>query len=245
MPWCPRCGTGLSEHEIVTEGYIEVKHISVYVKFPLVERPGESLLVWTTTPWTLPGNVAAAVHPELTYVKVRQGDDVLYVSKGAVASAVRGEHEVVGEVPGAELVGLTYRGPFDELPAAAGRRRIASSRGRTCRDAEGTGIVHIAPGCGKEDFASQQGARPRRDRAGRTTRASTSTASARCTASSSPRRRRATRSSTSLRAKGVLYRTQSYAHRYPHCWRCSTELSSGSSTSGSSAWTSFGIRSPT
>jgi isoleucyl-tRNA synthetase len=225
MPWCPRCGTGLSEHEIVTEGYIEVKHISVYVKFPIVERPGESLLIWTTTPWTLPGNVAAAVHPELTYVKVRQGDDVLYVSKGAVASAIKGDHEIVGEVAGADLVGLTYRGPFDELAAAeavraSGHRVI---EWKEVSDAEGTGIVHIAPGCGKEDFqlSKEYGLdviAPADDEgnyvggfgalSGKFVSADT------------------TRDEifASLRTKGVMYRTQSYAHRYPHCWRCGTEL---------------------
>ena len=92
--------------------------------FPLLDRPGESLLVWTTTPWTLAANVAAAVHPELTYVKVRAGRRaVLRLARARSRHAVRGEHEVVGEVHGRELVGLTYRGPFDELPAAARRRR--------------------------------------------------------------------------------------------------------------------------
>jgi isoleucyl-tRNA synthetase len=222
MPWCPRCGTGLSEHEIVTDGYIEVKHVSVYVKFPIIERPGESLLIWTTTPWTLPGNVAAAVHPELTYVKVRQGDDTLYVSKGAVGSAVRGEHEVIGEVAGAELVGLTYRGPFDELPAAEDvRHRVIEWK--DVSDAEGTGIVHIAPGCGKEDFQLSKECgldviAPADDEGnyvGGFGELSGKFVSA-----------EATRDEIfeSLRAKGVMYRTQSYAHRYPHCWRCGTEL---------------------
>ena len=73
MPWCPRCATGLSEHEIVTEGYKEVVHPGLFTKFPLEDADGESLLVWTTTPWTLTSNVAAAVHPEMAYVKVRHG----------------------------------------------------------------------------------------------------------------------------------------------------------------------------
>ena len=107
MPWCPRCGTGLSEHEIVTEGYRSVTHTSVYVKFPLLERPGESLLVWTTTPWTLPANVAAAVHPELTYLKVReQGDDVLYVVEGRREDrAQAASYEVARRAEGRDLVG--------------------------------------------------------------------------------------------------------------------------------------------
>ena len=71
MPWCPRCATAISQHEIVTDGYAELTHRSVTLRFPLRERPGESLLIWTTTPWTLTSNVAAAVGPELTYVKAR------------------------------------------------------------------------------------------------------------------------------------------------------------------------------
>ena len=150
MPWCPRCGTGLSEHEIVTEGYREVTHPSVFVRFPLLERPGESLLVWTTTPWTLTANVAAAVHPGLTYVRVRQGEDIFYLAKAALG-AVQGDHEVLGDVAGKDLLGLTYRGPFDELPAQQGvdHRVIPWDE---VSETEGTGIVHIAPGCGKEDF---------------------------------------------------------------------------------------------
>jgi hypothetical protein len=103
MPWCPRCSTGISHHEIATEGYEDITHTSMYVKLPLIERPGESLLIWTTTPWTLPANVAAEVHPDLTYVRVRQGDDVLILSKGTVASALTGAHEVIGELTGKAL----------------------------------------------------------------------------------------------------------------------------------------------
>jgi isoleucyl-tRNA synthetase len=222
MPWCPRCATGLSEHEIVTEGYREVTHTSVYVKFPLLERPGESLLVWTTTPWTLPGNIAAAVHPELTYLKVREGTDVLYVSKGAAKVALKPGFELLAEVTGADLVDLTYRGPFDELPVAQGitHRVIAWS---DVSDDEGTGIVHIAPGCGKEDFglSKEYGLAviaPVDDEGvyidgfGALTGSSVGEA--------------ATRDAifTQLRDKHFMYRTQQYAHRYPHCWRCGTEL---------------------
>ena len=81
MPWCARCGTGLSQHEIVTEGYQEVTHTAVYVRFPLTDAAGESLLVWTTTPWTLTANVAAAVHPEHRYVRARVGDEIVYLGR--------------------------------------------------------------------------------------------------------------------------------------------------------------------
>src|SRR5690606_26846064 len=87
MPWCPRCGTGISQHEIVTEGYREIQHLSLFVKFPLLERDNEHLLVWTTTPWTLTSNVAAAVNPDLDYVKIRQGDEIYYLAADAVKNA--------------------------------------------------------------------------------------------------------------------------------------------------------------
>jgi len=222
MPWCPRCATGLSEHEIVTEGYREVTHASVYLKLPLLERPGESLLVWTTTPWTLPANVAAAVHPDLTYLKVRQHDDVLYLSKGAAKSALKGDHEILGEVAGADLVGLTYRGPFDELAAQQGivHRVIEWDE---VSDAEGTGIVHIAPGCGKEDFQlSKQhdlAVIAPCDDEGLYVDGFASLTGSFVSADD-------TRDAifASLRDKRLMYRTQMYPHRYPHCWRCGTEL---------------------
>jgi isoleucyl-tRNA synthetase len=173
------------------------------------------------------------VHSDLTYLKVRQGDEVFYVSKGAAATAIRGEHEVVAEVPGAGLVGLTYRGPFDELPAVRDAFAKVSDapapivhrviEWKDVSDAEGTGIVHIAPGCGKEDFHLGKDLglaviAPADDEGnyldgfgfldGRFVSADD------------------TRDAIfeSIRAKGQLYRTQKYAHRYPHCWRCGTEL---------------------
>ena len=151
MPWCPRCSTGLSEHEIVTEGYVEIVHPGLFVKFPLLDRDGESLLIWTTTPWTLSSNVAAAVHPELTYLRVRNGDDVLYLVKGRESILV-GDYEVLDEMPGSDLVGLRYHGPFDELPAQEGVEHSVLSWDEVSAT-EGTGIVHTAPGAGKEDFA--------------------------------------------------------------------------------------------
>src|SRR5690606_6037422 len=154
MPWCPRCGTGLSEHEIVTEGYKERTHLALFVEYPLIDEDA-SLMIWTTTPWTLAGNIAAAVNPEISYVLVSQNGKTYYVARDAVKNAIRGEHEIVGEVQGSELVGKRYRGPFDELPAQNGieHRVIAWS---DVGAEEGTGIVHIAPGSGKEDYALGQ-----------------------------------------------------------------------------------------
>jgi len=86
MPWCPRCGTALSEHEIASEGYVDATHLALTVAFPLLDRPGEALLAWTTTPWTLPANVAAAVHPDLVYVRVTTKDERPKTKDGDAAS---------------------------------------------------------------------------------------------------------------------------------------------------------------
>ena len=119
MPWCPRCGTGLSQMEM-NEGYQDREDPGLTVRFPLVDRPGEALLVWTTTPWTLAANVAAAVGADLRYVRVRQGEDHFWLGKGTLKQALRGPFQVVEERAGSELAGWRYTGPFDELPAVAG-----------------------------------------------------------------------------------------------------------------------------
>ncbi len=160
MPWCARCGTGISQHEIVTDGYKDTTHESVYVKFPLLgQGEQEALLVWTTTPWTLSSNVAAAVGPELTYAQVRHSDGwTYYLAKEAMKSSLIGkegaDYEVVAELTGADLLGWQYTGPFDELPAAqtAFARPGYTHRVISWKDvgaAEGTGIVHIAPAAGR------------------------------------------------------------------------------------------------
>ena len=220
MPWCPRCGTGLSEHEIVTEGYQERTHLSLFVGLPLVDRPHESLLVWTTTPWTLAANVAAAVHPELTYVRVEQGGKIFYLAKDAAKAALRGEYDVTAELTGAELVGWTFQGPFDELPAEQGivHRVIPWNE---VNAAEGTGIVHIAPGCGKEDFAlSKEFDLPvvaPIDEFGVYVDGFDFLSGEYVHEVATPIMR-------DLEGKGLLYRAEQYRHRYPVCWRCSTDL---------------------
>ena len=218
MPWCPRCGTGLSEME-VNDGYTERTHRALYVFFPLTDEDA-ALLVWTTTPWTLAANVAAAVHPKLTYLRLRQNGRTFYVAKDATKQALRGEYELLGELLGAELIGKHYCGPFDELPAEAGVEHRVIAWDEVAAD-EGTGIVHIAPGCGREDYhlGKAEGlaliapidefgvyhagfdwltgqyvhdvARP---------------------------------IIANMREKGLLYRDHEITHRYPTCWRCKTDL---------------------
>ncbi len=223
MPWCPRCATGISQHEIVTEGYRELTHASVTLRFPLRERPGESLLVWTTTPWTLSSNVAAAVGPELTYVRVRQGEEMFYLSKGTL-HMLQGRYEVLEELPGKALEGWTYAGPFDELPAQQQSGAPEAHRvilWEEVGEAEGTGIVHIAPGCGAEDFQlGREHSLPAiapLDEEGNFV-AGFGLLSVTHVSESAPR------VFASLQEKGILYKVEDYTHRYPVCWRCSTEL---------------------
>jgi isoleucyl-tRNA synthetase len=252
MPWCPRCATAISQHEIVTDGYAELTHNSVSLRFPLtVVEDGkatprrdaetglpEALLVWTTTPWTLTSNVAAAVGPDLVYAKVKQGNEVLYLSRGTL-STLKGEYQVLGEMKGTELVGWTYSGPFDELPAAQEvgghtnlkdlTKGIAQSASQAHQvilwdevgETEGTGIVHIAPGCGAEDFVLGKEhnlpmVAPLDDEGyvvdgfGWLTGKHVSEVADLIFAN--------------LKEKGVLYQVEAYTHRYPTCWRCKTEL---------------------
>ncbi len=293
MPWCGRCGVGLSEQEM-KEGYKLIEHRAAFVKFPLRNRPNESLLVWTTTPWTLTSNVGAAVNLELAYLKVQLKGETYYVSKGAfkLDRMAGGNNEpdalatgdepataskkskkawldgvphlksieqmfkekagkdgftIAGEVKGEELLGWEYDGPFDDLPAqqaesgypaevarvvraqnwappkpAMACHRVVSG-GKDVTDTEGTGIVHTAPGCGAIDFTwgKENGLPPVAplDEAGNfldgfgplagKNAADPATADA---------------VFEQLKAKNLLFAVERYVHRYPHCWRCKTEL---------------------
>jgi len=243
MPWCPRCATGISQHEIVTDGYAELTHRSVTLRFPLRERKNESLLVWTTTPWTLTSNVAAAVGPELDYAKVRKkaaGPDgeILYLSKGTL-EMLQGEYEVLGELKGRDMEGWTYDGPFDDLTAAqrpggltrleeltAGIKSSAEEAHRVILwdevgEEEGTGIVHIAPGCGAEDFELGRELNlpivvPLNEEGYFIEGFDWITGKHVSEISDVIFQ--------DLEEKGILYHVEPYTHRYPTCWRCKTEL---------------------
>ncbi len=229
MPWCPRCGTGLSNMEIATEGYRELSHLSLTIRLPITTtgHEGESLLVWTTTPWTLSSNVAAAVHPDLTYELVEGNDgDRWWVSRGSKHRVVS-EAAVLREARGSDLLGLTYRGPFDELPAQAGVQHWVIAWDEVTDD-EGTGIVHIAPGCGEEDFhLAQRDGLPVLDpidesgvfregygwQSGRFAGATPDAADDLAPAIAED-----------LATKGLLVAREMYRHHYPVCWRCGTQL---------------------
>ena len=208
--WCPRCGTSISQHELAMSGvYQDRADPSLYVRFPLRERPGESLVIWTTTPWTLPANVAAAVNPEAEYGLRTNGE--------WVAVARYPKDEFAERKIGAELVGWTYSGPFDDLVDVA--HRVIPWNDVSLD--EGTGIVHIAPGCGGEDFELSRihdlPVITPVDESGRFYDTfgwlhGLSTVES------------ADQIIGNLGGRGLLVEAGLVTHRYPHCWRCDTPL---------------------
>ncbi len=219
MPWCIRCGTSLSNHEQSDEGWKELTHPGIFAKFPIRGREKEYLLVWTTTGWTLTSNVAAAVHPELTYVKVKQGEEIYYLSKGS-AKVLKEGYSILQEITGKDLIGLEYTGPYDHLPA---QKNIAHKviMWDAVGDAEGTGIVHIAPGCGQED--NELGKKQKLaeiaplDESGNYIEGFDWLTGQNV-------RNVAEKIIDDLKNRNILYKTENYTHRYPVCWRCKHEL---------------------
>ncbi len=211
--WCPRCGTSLSQHELSQSGvYQDRADPSLFVRFPLRDRPGEALVVWTTTPWTLPANVAAAVKPDADYGLRDNGEWV-------AAARYPGE-KFTRTARGEELVGLRYDGPFDTLPPGAAVEHRVIPWDEVTLD-EGTGIVHIAPGCGGEDFELSRvhglAVLTPVDEAGRFYDDygwlhGKSTVEA------------ADQIVGDLKERSLLVEAGLYEHRYPHCWRCDTPL---------------------
>jgi isoleucyl-tRNA synthetase len=209
--WCPRCGTSISQHEVFSGEYKELDHPSLTVRLQLKGREGESLAVWTTTPWTLPANVAAAVQPEAEYI-LREDGVWLARERDPEATAVK-------TALGAELVGLEYEGPFDHLPAQEGVvHRVIPWDDVSLH--EGTGIVHIAPGAGAEDFElSRVHGLPvlaPLDEAGRMLPGfgfdglSTDEVEQPII--------------EDLERRGLMVEAGRIVHRYPTCWRCGTPL---------------------
>ena len=209
--WCPRCGTSISQHELIGS-YVDRADPSLYVRFPLVDRHGEAVVIWTTTPWTLPANVAAAVNPTAQYGLRANGE--------WVAAARYPDETFEEQKPGSELVGWRYRGPFDDLaPGASVEHRVIPWDEVSLDD--GTGVVHIAPGCGAEDFElSRVNDLPVLtpvDESGRFYDDygwlhGLSTVEA------------ADQIIGELGEKGVLLEAGLHEHRYPECWRCHTPL---------------------
>src|SRR5437867_7770307 len=174
LPYCPRCGTALSSHE-VAQGYEDVEDPSVYVALELrggvitngeasrLEPPASRLLVWTTTPWTLVSNVALAVHPDLDYVEVKRRDrdePTLILAEARLVGVFGADWEkrwdVVRRLRGKDMLGWRYRRPFDWLEYPAGREHEVVVAGDFVSAEDGSGIVHMAPAFGADDYAAGQ-----------------------------------------------------------------------------------------
>jgi isoleucyl-tRNA synthetase len=216
--WCPRCGTSISQHELIGS-YEDRSDPSLYVRLPFLDDGGDALVVWTTTPWTLPANVAAAVDSAAEYVKLSTSDGLLWVAEARLPDLPFGG-EVVAKAKGHELVGRRYEGPYDHLPAVEEvEHRVIPWEDVTME--EGTGIVHIAPGCGAEDFElAREHDLPVLmpvDESGRFYDSygwlhGTSTAEAK------------DQIIGDLGERGRLLEAGEIVHRYPVCWRCHTPL---------------------
>lgn len=150
MVWCPRCGTSLSDHEM-SNSYSEVEHTAIYLKLPIIGKDYK-MVAWTTTPWTLTANVALAVNPDMDYslVRVVSTGENLVMGSNAVKRVLKGDAEVLDTFKGKELVGLTYETCFPELEEQKFEHRVVAWE--EVAELEGSGVVHIAPGCGAEDF---------------------------------------------------------------------------------------------
>jgi isoleucyl-tRNA synthetase len=217
-PYCPRCGTPLSDHE-VAQGYETVTDPSVFVRFPLTDEPGTSLLVWTTTPWTLISNVAAAIHPEVPYVAVEHNGERLVLAEPLVHRVLGPEAKVVQHYDGGALDGRPYEPPYRFVTPEEKAWFVVSAEFVTTDD--GTGIVHMAPAYGAEDLeVGRQFGLPvihNVDEEGRFVERV------------APFAGRFVKEADSdiiadLDTRGILFRAETIEHTYPLCWRCSTPL---------------------
>ena len=219
MPWCPRCGTSLSDHEM-SGSYSDMEHLSIFAKLPIVGTD-DKIILWTTTPWTLTSNCALAVNPEIEYVRVKVKSDSspLIVGKNALGKLKGDIVEVSEPFKGAELVGKEYRTCFEDFECQKFTHKIVPWEDVDAT--EGTGVVHIAPGCGAEDF--ELGKKlgipaicPIDDEGiitegfGEFTGVKTTDVVDAVV--------------SSLEKQGKLYKTEMYTHSYPKCWRCKTPV---------------------
>ncbi len=236
LPWCSRCGTALSSHELA-QGYEDVKDLSVTVKFELVEEPGTFLLAWTTTPWTLPGNIALAVGSDIEYSKIKTVDGIFILAKERVESAFSdAAHESIENFKGKELVGKAYKPLYTfaeqiandtEKPKFENAYKVYAADFVTTE--EGTGIVHIAPMYGADDFTlGQKENLPKVHTVGADGKflPGTGFLEGRFVKEKdeSGKPTLAVDVIDDLKKRGLWFSQNNHQHTYPFCWRCKTPL---------------------
>ncbi|HEV3069823.1 MAG TPA: isoleucine--tRNA ligase [Solirubrobacteraceae bacterium] len=236
VPYCPRCGTALSSHEVAL-GYRDVVDPSVYVRLPVANpsaplAPGDALLIWTTTPWTLPGNVAVAVSPQAIYIRARVGEQIVVLAEDRVRAVLGEQAQVLERFPGSALVGQSYAGPIFNTGPAGGLPIIA---GDFVTTDDGTGLVHIAPAFGEDDYeaAKANGLFNPHDpktlfnpvNPDGTYDARVRSHGGRSYAGRFVKDPQLTEELISdLAEREQLFLKNDYEHSYPHCWRCGTPL---------------------
>ncbi|MGN7402131.1 isoleucine--tRNA ligase [Cytobacillus praedii] len=217
VPYCPHCETSLSSHE-VAQGYKDVSDLSVTAKFRLKGKTDEYLLGWTTTPWTLPGNVAVAVNPNINYVRVRHGLDILVLAESLAPAVIKGEYEILDVLKGKDLVGLSYEPPFNYITVSNGHKILAAD---FVTDTSGTGIVHIAPAHGEDDYKAIQD--------NQFDYVNVVDSKGRYKEYVTPLAGQFVKDCDieiikMLSKQNLLFDKKKYEHSYPHCWRCDSPL---------------------
>ncbi len=244
VPWCPRCGTAISQHEILTEDYKELTHETVFFKVPVKEKDF-SLLVWTTTPWTIPANVALAVNSDFIYrewINKRTGEKIVFIREDQVPKEEgydlfvknileESQWRAGKSFQGKELVGLTYKGPFDDLPRVVDAMNSAPQTFHKVVEAsdlvvatKGTGILHVAPGAGEEDFKL---GKEKNLAVIEVINEEANYYSGMNEFSGRNAKNEPNIIIDYLRKKDggkFFFKISSITHRYPACWRCKTEL---------------------
>ena len=235
LPWCPRCGTALSSHELA-QGYQDIKDLSVYVKFKVIGQDKTFILAWTTTPWTLPGNVALAVGADIDYVKVETVGEFLILAKERLA-VLNTEYKITAEMKGKDLLGFEYEPLYSFLEDAFYKKDspLMNSQGESLKRAfkvyeagfvtttDGTGVVHTAVMYGADDF--DLGTKIGLPKYHLVNDDGTFRKEAGFLASRFVRDEEvAVDIIKDLAHRGLLYKKEKYEHSYPHCWRCKTPL---------------------
>jgi isoleucyl-tRNA synthetase len=219
LPWCPRCETALSSHELA-QGYADVKDLSLYVKFKVSGQENTYILAWTTTPWTLPGNLALAVGEKIDYVKIKKGEEYFILAEARL-SVVEGEYEVVEKMKGKDLVGLAFEPLYNFVTPNAETYKVYPADFVTTED--GTGIVHTAVMYGQDDF--ELGTKVGLPKVHLVNPDATFKKEAGWLAGRSVvDETLAVDILKDLQSRGLLFAKENHLHSYPFCWRCKTRL---------------------